>query len=280
MPVDQKADLEKMTTITNELETNVSDTPRLQDVITAARSLHECCIDASLTSSKVAVSASKNFSKLADDLLTRSKDLVDHPIFEDFVCDDIQSCKITVYSTPRNILLLLTSSGVVHDSFQSSFQLSLDMCFRMQGLFEERRCTADDQISETYKECLHWISTLPLTNLMDLKRIESLVVFISSFFETYFSEQRSQIDALSPESSLSCLVVLLQRMRDHMINTKKDAAKASSAISKIDNGALTAEVEKEIRTSLSDIRASCIATANSILLVHPGWVTTDTERCC
>ena len=275
----QPLDAEKMIARKNETETMVIRTGSLLDVITAARLLNECCLDASILSAQAAVSASKNFAKHADDYLTRLKDQRVALSFEDSNCDDVQSYKVTVYSTPRNILLLLTSSGVVHDSFQSAFQLSLDICFRMHLEVEELSCIADNQISETFEECLHWISTSSLKNLMDLKKIESLVVFISSFFETYFSEKRPPVNDLSPERSLSCLVALLQRMRDHMIATKKDAANARSATSTTDDVAVSAEVEKEIRTCFSDIRASCIATANCIILVHPGWVTADTERC-
>jgi hypothetical protein len=256
-----------------ETETMAIRTPTLLDVITSARLLQECCLDASLPSAQAAVSASKNFAKLADDFLSKSKHQGDALSFEDSNCGDVKSYEISMYSTPRNILLLLTSSGVVHDSFQSAFQLSLDFCFRMHLEFEEKSGTANHQISETFEECLHLISTLSLKNLMDLKRIESLVVFISSFFETYFSEKRALVKVLSPESSLSCVVTLLKRMRDHMIAAKKDATTSST-----DNIAVSADVEKEIRTCFSDIRASCIATATSIIFVHPAWVIADTER--
>jgi hypothetical protein len=257
----------------NETQTMVNRTPSLLDVITSARLLKECCLDASLSSAQAAVSTSKNFAKLADDFLSKSKNQEDTLSFEDSNCDDVQSHKITMFSTPRNILLLLTSSGVVHDSFQSAFQLSLDICFRMHLELDENCGTAHNEISESFEECLHLINTLSLKSLMDLKKIESLVVFISSFFETYFSEKRPLVKSLSPESSLSCLVALLQRMRDHMIAAKNDATAPTT-----DNIAVSAEVEKEIRTCFSDIRASCIATATSIILVHPAWVIADTER--
>lgn len=263
----------------NETETMGIKTPSLLDVIAAARLLHECCLDASLPSAQAAVSASKNFAKLADDYLSRSRDQGDALSFEDSSCDDVQSHKVTMYSTPRNIILFLTSSGVVHDSFQSAFQLSLDICFRLNLESEEQSGTINYQISETFEECLRLIYTLSLKDMMDLKRIESLVVFISSFFETYFSEKRAPLEnVLSPDSSINCLIALLQRMRNHMMGTKKGAANPSISNSSSDDVATSAELEKEIRTCFSDIRASCIVTANSIILVHPGWIIADTER--
>ena len=252
--------------------------PHFVDVVAAAQSLRECPLDGS-SSRQETVDLSKKFGKIAEEWLTVINDSGETFFLTDSLgLEDILVQKVTVYSCPAVILGILATSGVVHDSFQVAFQLSVDICF----LLHQWRGQDDEEfglfLATILKDCMQRINGLSLTTVIDLKIAESLVIFISSIYETYFGDIRLSISLPPPDEGLDCLMTLLQRMKQHMTVMKTTLVKPSDSPCD-DLEIQSVKVEKEIRACFSDIRASCIVTVKSIVLACPGWVVADTDRC-
>jgi hypothetical protein len=250
--------------------------PHFVDVVAAAQSLRESPLDGS-SSRQETVDLSKKFGKIAEEWLTVINDSGGTFVLTDSLgLEDLLVHKATVYSCPSVLLRILTTSGVVHDSFQVAFQLSVDICF----LFHQWQGQDDQEfglfLATILKDCMQRINGVSLTTVIDLKIAESLVIFISSIYETYFGDIRLSISLPPPDECLDCLMTLLQRMKQHMMET--------TLVKPIDSPCddleiQSVKVEKEIRACFSDIRASCIVTVSSIVLACPGWVVADTDRC-
>lgn len=252
--------------------------PHFVDVVAAAQFLRECPLDGS-SSRQETVDLSKKFGKIAEEWLTVIKDSGGTFFQTDSLgLEDILVHRCTVNSCPSVILGILTTSGVVHDSFQVAFQLSVDICFLLHQWQGQ-----DDQefglfLATILKDCMQRINGVSLTTVIDLKIAESLVIFISSIYETYFGDIRLSISLPPPDECLDCLMSLLQRMKQHMTVMKTTLVKISDSPCD-DLEVQSVKVEKEIRACFSDIRASCIVTVSSIILACPGWVVADTDRC-
>lgn len=246
--------------------------PVLVDVAAAARILGECYQNGSFASAQTVVDATKKLGIVAEAWLVDSKGSEDSHSLNDSICDE--EVKADLFAAPSVILKFLTSSGVVHDTFQSAFQLSVDVCYQLQERSNESDRDYSGEVLAVFDECLHWIRNIPLYGVIDLKRVEALVVFLSAFFENYFGSRRCQQDTSSATDAILAIVDLLKRMKGALIDLKTKSIKFSS------NGEdmISNEAEKEIRTCYSDIRGYCIATANSIILASPEWVTEDHER--
>ena len=246
--------------------------PVLADVASAANILGKCYQNGSFSSAQTVVEAAKKFGSIAEAWLLHIKDLEDSFAWEGSICTEEATADL--FAAPSIILKFLASSGIVHDTFQSAFQLSVDIIYRLYQQSNEINKCYSHQILEVFEECLRWIGNIPLYGVIDLKRIEAVVVFLSAFFENYFSIRRNQESTASATDAIFAIVDLLERMKKTLVELKSRSMKFSY------NGddLLSNEQEKEIRTCYSDIRGCCIATANSIILASPEWVTEDPER--
>ena len=251
--------------------------PHFIDVVTAANLLRDCPLGGSL-SRQATVDLSKRFGRITEEWLTTIKDNGGAAYLTDsLTLEEILRHKVTVYSCPSVIFKILTTNGIVHDSFQVAFQLSVDICFLFHELLGENDADFDIFLATILNDCLLWIDGASLTRVIDLKIAESLVIFISSLYETYFGGIRLSICIPAPDKCLDCLIALLQRMKQHMTVTGTTNVKSSDK-SFDDSETESVKIEKEIRACFSDIRASCIVTVKSIILACHGWVAASTER--
>ena len=251
--------------------------PHFVGVVAAAHFLKECSLGGSLSRQET-VYLSKSYGRIAEEWLTIIDDNGGAASMTDSLSlEEILKNKVTVYSCPSLIFRILTTSGVVHDSFQVAFQLSVDICFLFYEWLGEDDCDFGIFLATILKDCMLWIDGASLKKVLDLKIAESLVIFISSLYETYFSGIRLSIYIPTPDECLDCLMALLQRMKQHMAVTRTVLVKSSDSIFD-DVETQSVKIEKEIRTCFSDIRGSCIVTVNSIILACPGWVAADTDR--
>lgn len=251
--------------------------PHFIDVVTAANLLRDCPLGGSL-SRLATVDLSKRFGRITEEWLTTVKDNGGAAYVTDSLSlEETFSHKVTVYSCPSVIFKILTTNGIVHDSFQVAFQLSVDICFLFHEVLGEDDIDFDIFLATILDDCLLWIDKASLTRVIDLKIVESLVIFISSLYETYFSGIRLSIYIPPPDKCLDCLIALLQRMKQHMTVTGTTHVKSS--VKPFDDSEMESiKFEKDIRACFSDIRASCIVTVKSIILACHGWVAASTER--
>ena len=246
--------------------------PVLADVASAAHILGKCYQNGSFSSAQTVVEAAKRFGSVAEAWLLHIKDLGDSFTWEGSIY--AEGAIADLFAAPSVIVRFLASSGIVHDTFQSAFQLSIDITYRLHQQSSEIEKCYSHQIMEVFEECLCWMGNIPLYGVIDLKRVEAVVVFLSAFFEDYFGVRRCQESTVSATDAILTIVDLLERMKGALVELKSRSIKFSY------NGddLLSNEQEKEIRTCYSDIRGCCIATANSIILASPEWVTEDPER--
>ena len=244
--------------------------PSIEDVIAAASSLEDCSLDETYPSLQRIVDGCKKFGLVAELWLNERSDGASASLLSDCDENNFKQYKTILYNSQSTILRLLMDSGVVHNSFQSSFQLSMDICFFLDEGCEESSNIFSDHLTSILRHCLHSIEALSLGAVIRLRKIESLVLIISSFFETYFGGRRVGSNIPAPDDSLSVITALLRRMKDHMMTLGKKPNE--------DGIVEPVELQKEIRICFSDIRASCITTASSIIAACPRWVTEDTER--
>ena len=242
----------------------------IEDVISAARSLEDCSLDVTYPSLQRIVDSSKMFGLVAEMWLNQRNESASTSLLGDCDENDLKQYNNILNNSQSTILRLLMDSGVVHDSFQSSFQLSMDICYFLDEECGESNNIFGEQLASILRHCLHLIETLSLSAVISLRKVESLILIISSFFETYFGGRRVGRNIPAANDSLQVITALLQRMKDNMMTLGKKTE---------ENGNIEPiEVLKEIRICYSDIRASCITTASSIIAACPGWVAEDTER--
>lgn len=252
--------------------------PLVSGVNTSAILLEQCSRNGKYSSTQRVVDVSKIFSMIAEVWLSQSTAL------EGFESLDVNNREMssttlpTIYNAPSTILKFLSSSGIVHDSFQSAFQFSLDICFELEirTAFLNIKIENDlvsKMLLTLFQDCIAQINSLPLNDTVDLRRVESLLGYATSFFESYSEIKRCTLGISSPDKALKSIITLQQRMKESM-----QAIKLKIMKNEEDEESMTVEEEKDVRICCSDIRRGSIAAASCIILACPQWVVDDTDR--
>ena len=201
----------------------------LADVGTAAFLLSDCYQNGIFASAQKVVDATKKFGMVCEGWLIQNNAISDSEQLEESETKyDFVMHMDAIHAAPSAILLFLTQSGVVHDTFQSAFQLSVDVCYSLNEKSEkENKGAISSELDSVLNNCLGSIEKSSLYHLIDLKRVEALIVFISAFFENYFSVIRMRKDVNTASAALLCIENLIGRMKGAMIDLKAKSMKFS-----------------------------------------------------
>jgi hypothetical protein len=251
----------------------------------AGKLLQQCIFsDNVLASKQRIVDTTKIYGMIAEIWMLHSEPSEVPVVLDGINNVDVSESVVLMYTCPSIILKFLMLGDIVHDSFLSAFQLSIDVAYTL----EERSCkdlkdewgfdmvrediNMRNALSSVFEECLTLIKDASIESSLTLKRIEVLIGFISSFYENYGELKRHKGSISPPAAALQGIIDLQQRMKDLMISFKTKKIPGS------DDSSLSMEDEKDIRICCSDIRKGCISTTKSIILACPFWVIADTER--
>ena len=145
----------------------------LADVGTAAFLLSDCYQNGIFASAQKVVDATKKFGMVCEGWLIRNKEVLDSEEPEESETkDDFVMHMDAIHAAPSTILQFLTQSGVVHDTFQSAFQLSVDVCYNLNEKSEgENKGAISSELDSVLNNCLSSIEKSSLYHLIDLKRV-------------------------------------------------------------------------------------------------------------
>lgn len=163
------------------------------------------------------------------------------------------------------IVSCICSCSILHDSFTNAFRAGVDS-LSSNGSSDKEEDLSKAVIS-LLDRIVDEIDSKPVDTIMNMKRIEALVInighlFGSEYLKTLVTSEEAMTDKVN--RTINSIISLQERMRETLFHCKTQSN--------------TNESIKDLKICCSDIRKASITSINFILKNSPMWVIENKDR--